>query len=489
MNMSIYLRALRAPRSTRVFGRRNVSSWLGVSLGLAGFLVVGRGSAQGVADQLDENVTVEQKAPTDATAAPGNPVVTFQQQLGPSDLNSYLPSADRPIVGGDNPDGFDLNRSSSGSGSIVIGGGGGPDDLYGAPIDGPPPAAKKPLGPVPEFHMVKKGDTLWQVSQAYYGDPHNWPRLWSMNPQVENPHWIYPGDQLRTGPKGGAAPNAAAFKGIGVASESGGRQGFVGGSRTVPGGTVFLRDQGYIGDPKRDDWGEVVGAKEDRMLLNEGDTVYLLMKKGIDVRIGQRLNIFRPIRRAPSVAGARRPPGALVKVFGTVRIDGWDKEDRVARGTLIESVDGLERGARVGPVGRRFDVVPPKKAAVALTARVLTGIHPFITFGGQQVVFIDKGREDGLTPGNRLRAVERGDTWRRHLKSGSNHQRLRVDVDSDENTPVERTPLHGNDDKFPDEVVGELIVLRTEDYSSICLVSEASHEFEPGERVVSTVGY
>jgi len=460
-----------------------------LGLGLSSLVGESVALAQDMADQMDENVATEQAAPTDATAAPGNPVVTLQNQLGPSDLNNYLPSADRPIVGGNNPDSFDLNGGSRSSGGSIIIGGSGTDALYGAPSEGPEPGIKKPLGPVPEFHMVKKGDTLWQVSQSYYGDPHHWPRLWSMNPQVENPHWIYPGDQLRTGSKGGlTGPGASALNAAGADSGEG-RQGFVGGTQSVASGTVFLRDQGYIGDADRDNWGELIGAKEDRMILNEGDTVYLLMKKGTDLRIGQRLNIFRSIRRAPRVAGARRPPGELVKVFGTVRIDGWDKEDRIARGTLIESVDGLERGAKVGPVGRRFDVVPPKKATVAISARLLTGIHPMVNYGGQQVVFIDKGREDGLTPGNRLRVVERGDTWRRHLKAGSKHQKLRVDVDSDEAAPVEKTPLHGNDDKFPDEVAGELIVLRTEDYSSICLVSESSHELESGQRVVSTVGY
>ncbi|MGY5451031.1 LysM peptidoglycan-binding domain-containing protein [Agarivorans sp. MS3-6] len=48
----------------------------------------------------------------------------------------------------------------------------------------------------PEVYVVKKGDTLWDISALYLHSPWLWPRLWQFNPQVENPHLIYPGDRL-----------------------------------------------------------------------------------------------------------------------------------------------------------------------------------------------------------------------------------------------------------------------------------------------------
>jgi LysM repeat protein len=449
-------------------------------------LHAGQSLAQSTEDELNEAVTIP---PSDASAAPGSMTANPGQNGAQSDINSYLPSGDRPMVGGQSQDGFDLNQPAT-RGSVVISGTG-TDSLYGAPSDDPGSSSsvKKPVGPAPEFHVVKKGDTLWQISQGYYGDAHNWPRLWSMNPQVENPHWIYPGDQLRTNQKGGVPSTSGQFNTLTLAGSEGSRQGFVGGTRTVPPGTIFLRDQGYIGDVERDDWGELVGAKEDRMLLAEGDTVYLVMKKGVDVRVGQRLNLFRAVRSSPRVPGARRPPGAVVKVFGTVRVDAWNKDDSIAKGVLIESIDSVERGTRVGRVGRRFDVVPPKPASAQVEARLLQGIYPMVHYGGQQVVFIDKGKEDGLVPGNRLRVLQRGDTWRRNLKQGAKHQRVRVEVDSDKDAPGERIPLHGDDEKFPDEIIGEVVVLRTEAYSSLCLVSQAKIELKAGDHLISTVGY
>src|SRR5690606_21167385 len=225
---------------------------------------------------------------------------------------------------------------------------------------------------------------------------------------------------------------------------------------------------------ERDVWGEVVGAHEETMLLIDGNIVYIKMNKGVDLRIGQRLTVFHDVAKPPKVDEARDPPGEIVKVYGTLRVDSWDPDTRVARSSLIESLDPIERGYKVGPVGRRFDVVPPQAATENVEARILTGLHPHLIFGQNQLVFIDRGKEDKLVVGNRLRILRRGDTWRRELITANHHARMRLELGAPGVPKAEVTPIHGDDDEFPDEVVGEMIVLRTEDYSAICLVTEAT---------------
>ena len=48
----------------------------------------------------------------------------------------------------------------------------------------------------PETYTVVKGDTLWDISGKFLSEPWRWPDLWKNNPQIQNPHLIYPGDRV-----------------------------------------------------------------------------------------------------------------------------------------------------------------------------------------------------------------------------------------------------------------------------------------------------
>jgi hypothetical protein len=66
---------------------------------------------------------------------------------------------------------------------------------------------------------------------------------------------------------------------------------------------------------------------------------------------------------------------------------------------------------------------------------------------------------------------------------------MRVEMGAPDVPKPETTPIHGDDEKFPDEVVGEVTVLRTEEYSSICMVTGATRGLQIGERLVAVKGY
>jgi hypothetical protein len=329
---------------------------------------------------------------------------------------------------------------------------------------------------------VRRGDTLWALCDFYFKNPYQWPRVWSYNPQIKNPNWIYPGDELRlkatAGPEEGGGKGEAGAKPV---PRDATKMSLVDRRRQVPNDTLFLRDQGWIRDESDDVWGEVSGSPEESMFLSDLNEAYLTLREGHNVHIGQELTIFRT---RETVAA-----GSIVQILGTARIDDWNPRERVARAKIVEALDVIERGAKVGPLARSFAIVPPLRNEHDVHAHVLASLRPNEFFGQNQVVFIDKGEAAGLKPGNRLFVVRRGDAWRQTLVNPEAGHRISPD-DERPMPPMEQTPgAHGDDAKFPEEVVAELRVLGVKKDTATCLVTQSRTEIELRDLAVARKGY
>lgn len=376
-------------------------------------------------------------------------------------------SSAHPVTG-DQEDSFDLGAGKSSG--IAHG-----DEHSPIFIGGPTYSG----GEIPQSHAVRHGDTLWAICDYYFKNPYQWPRLWSYNPQIKNPNWIYPGDEVRL--KVGPADTATAG-GPTSLLYSQGSMNLVDRRRRVPSDTIFLRDQGWIRDASDEVWGDVRGAAVDKMFLADSDEVYLHVDSGHDIHIGQELTIFKPVHPSSTT-------GTIVHIVGTARIDQWNSRDRVARAQLVESLDVIERGARVGPLARRFVIVPPLRNDIELQAHVLASVNPHEFYGQNQVVFIDKGASSGIKLGNRLFIVRRGDPWRQSLVHPT--AGLRVSADDEKPLPaMEVTPGSRRDDRNdPDEVVGELRVVALKKETATCVLTQSTVEIERGDLAVARKGY
>jgi LysM repeat protein len=373
-------------------------------------------------------------------------------------VNEHLPSSSKATTDTSrSSDGFDLSRSGQPA-TVVRGSEGGAYILEGQYV--------------PDMHTAKRGDTLWGISQRYYGNPYNWPRIWASNKQIQNPHWIYPGDQIRL--KGGHGVRTG---------------GFVRPAPTVPPNTVYSRFYGYLldGDAEPENWGEIVGSPEDQMLLSENDEIYIKIHddKMDEVKIenGQLLTIFEP----REVKNLSEHP--VVWIRGIAKVNRVNEKTGMIRARIVESMTVIERGALAGPMHRKMDVVQPTRNEKTIEARIVGALYPYEFYGQGHYVFLDKGKEDGVKVGNRFFAVSRGDEWRLGLRTAGKMADDRAITEDDRMARVEDTPDNDMPDLYPAETYAELIVMRVREKTATAFVTASIREISRGSVVVARQGY
>jgi LysM domain len=318
-------------------------------------------------------------------------------------------------------------------------------------IIGPGPTAIN----TPDTVVVKKGDTLWGLSSTYLKDAWAWPKLWSYNPSITNPHWIYPGDIIHLGPPGQVLPPEPPVA-TGPAKTPDEPRKI--GTTALP-QTISLHQLGFVESKELDDAGKIVGSKEERIMLATLDEAYVEYKQQKPLTIGGRYTIYKPIRTVKHpVTGERL--GEIVQIFGECDVR-QTTESRIARVQIIDSNDGIERGYLVGPLRREFRMPEHKVAKADLAGVVVTQLRDQELIGAQMIVFLDRGFKDGVEVGHHFFVVRRGDGYQPLLWRGG---------------PID-------DKRFPREDVGEVVVLETRERLATALVLRSTKEVRVGDRV------
>lgn len=310
-------------------------------------------------------------------------------------------------------------------------------------------------------HTIVRGDTLWDLAAKFYGDPYLWPQLWEQNRWVEDAHWIYPGDLLVVGLEvapgevtdGGSlvdddgsmddagtgesdasanpadADNNTSLTGVLSAKDSQGK----------PRALGYLSDLecgGYIGEtgeafpyhllgsehavllPTASGTGKTAseigrfGAlSTSRVNLTDGDVVYLSGGRGAGLLPGQLLAVVEPQRIVYRPLGRHEPMGQLYRHIARLRVLTVQPELAIAE--VLRACSGVQVGMGVKvfepepiPVGHRGRVWPvsmPVAAEALDTApRVIASIDGLLSLGQDHLVFIDRGVEDDVLPGDQF---------------------------------------------------------------------------------------
>lgn len=312
-------------------------------------------------------------------------------------------------------------------------------------------------GPIPEYYTVRRGDTLWDITGRFYANPWQWPRVWSYNPEVTNPHWIYPLNQVRLLPPGQMVAE------IPTASTAPGR--------AAP-GSVYLREEAFLDVEALDEAGTIVGAAEEHMLLSPSDEAYVRFREG------QRLpenGVFAVFSEVPGNDRLREEAGTLVRIFGEVRVASYDQETGLARVVVLEALDPIERGMRVAPVRREFQMVPPRPATRNAVAHVIAAPRPTRLMAAEQLVFVDIGAEQGVEVGNRLFCIRRGDTWRRE-------QEREIEMGNTVRMPTQPST-------YPIEVIAEGRVVSVRPRTAALILTSSTTDVTFGDRFEMRQGY
>lgn len=347
------------------------------------------------------------------------------------------------------------------------------------------------LSGTPEKHEVVSGDTLWDISTTYLKSPWYWPKVWSLNPQISNPHLIYPGDIISfrftgemTLPGGeGIADSASGITG-GEFEDEGETDTLARTGKTLDatpenfkefvklGGkyridrfrqiddTVFdLVHRGFIEKGEFEDLGKIVGSFESKELLSTEDNVYVKLGK-VDFQVGEYVE-FINVREKIKHPITKKKVGSVVDIVGRGKVLDVNS-DRIATVKIIKAIDSVDRGYYVREYIKMETNIKIEETASDIKATILTGYDPTMFFGPSYIVYLDKGSKDGLTVGNMLSVYRRGDGL------------------DELDRKVKKTQL-------PYEIVGELVVTNVSEETSVAVITKSLTGLIAGDSAVSGV--
>ncbi len=374
-----------------------------------------------------------------------NPGATGNQNPSPSP--SYQRPAPAPapqpnivVVG---PDGKVTTTTPppAENGYYISGGGVGPTDSGNGEVH---------ATSIPDLHVVRTGDTLWDICFYYFNNPWEWPKIWSYNPQITNPHWIYPGDLVRLLPRGmfvqGPTDTGPATLDPGV-------------DRVVPAPArrleVGIKQIAFVQKSDLDKSVTIDGAVDEKELLGDGDSVYLSYPEGKPPQVGQRYSIYEP---GKTVKHDKTEYGSYVRLLGTLEVVSV-KQDKRARGVIIQANREIQRGAKVGPLIKTYKNVPPVLPTVDAQGPIVGMLAHDQLIGDGEIVFVGLNKKSGVQVGNRMFVVRRGDAL-----------------------PPKMSDHIGQDDRrFPARALGEIVIVEVGENVSIGLVTLSVQEMAIGD--------
>jgi hypothetical protein len=311
----------------------------------------------------------------------------------------------------------------------------------------------------PEEYVVQEGDTLWDIASTFLRDPWYWPEVWYLNPQVENPHLIYPGDTLamvtiggqqritnvraatyRLSPQARVTPLSEAITSIPYEQIS-----------------SFLSRGMVLERQEADRLPYILSTRGDHLIASAGNEVYV--RGGDPAPNGTRYSVVH-------VGDALRDPddndligyqGVYVGEGALIR--GGDPATIALTDTNREALNGDRLVPETVDIPLNFF---PKAPDIDVDGRIISVIDGVSLIGQYQVVVLNRGARNGLAPGDVLSVFQAGE----------------VITDRYGSSPLLGRAIRGGGErvKLPDEEAGTLMIFKVYDRIGYGLIMEAQSD-------------
>lgn len=352
-------------------------------------------------------------------------------------------------------------------------------------------------------YIVKQGDTLWNIAVRFNANPWIWPKLWEQNKYITNPHLIYPGEPIALLPTSVVPLTGVAAAPLTSVSQTPEQvaqlpeqeitaptQGMTAPTieseeqpmeeqpeeeatpsieTATPYGMQFVNasantylypstdSAGFLTKQEVSAAGEIVESEvHGRSILGEHDTVFINLGTNAGVKEGDQFKIYKTDGEIDDPATGSFL-GYKIKALGILKI--IKVEDSVSTANIVLSYEEIKVHDKLMPYEPGTKTINLTLAANAIEGYVVCGRHGVSIFGGNDIVYIDRGSNDGVQVGNTF-------------------------VIYKDREPV-NDPTTGMTLNLPKEVLGKLLVITVHDNTATAIITKSVKEIEGGDKILA----
>ena len=308
----------------------------------------------------------------------------------------------------------------------------------------------------PDDYTVREGDTLWDIAATFLKDPWYWPEVWYVNPQVENPHLIYPGDVLALITIDGR-PRITNMRGSSYRLSPQARISPINESITsIPYEAIsaFLAKGLILEKSEIKELPYILAIRGDHMIGAAGNDIYV--RGGTAAPTGTRYSVVHVGEELVDPDDGKAIGYLGTYVGGGALTRGGDPATISLTDTGREAIAGDRLVPEPTDIPLNFF---PKAPDSDIDGSILSVVDGVELIGQFQVVVLNRGTRDGMDPGDVLTVFQTGEVISDRFAAGSLVSRASMS--------------RGPKVKLPDEEAGTVMVFKVYDRISYALVVEA----------------